>query len=236
MAGILEQFRSLLGRDPKQDELDFFNQFINSGELQVEEIGQVLQSLPEFQGKQLTTDTNAYDQRLQTADNQTLQRGADVAGAQATSRFAGLGRPNSSALAASVYGQTGALAGQMADRRASALADFYGRGLQRNAALGAQQGQSALARGYGLRDEARQRAYQFEDYYREQNDYNTAKKSAGGWNAITPEFVASGLFSIGGKAAAAKTGGMAGGGGAPRGGGEYGQYPSNMGPSWNGGR
>ena len=207
---IGEQFSRVLGRAPSQDEMDYFKKFLDAGELQGHEIGQILQSTPEFQESQLNKNVAAYDTRLQAADAEALQRGVDVAGAQATSRFAGLSRPNSSALAASVFGKAGQLAGDMASRRASALADFYGQGLQGNAARTADIGAGLQGRAYGLRDETRQRGYQLEDYYRMKNDAADYERGHGGWNAITPEFVGQGLFSVAGKAAAAYTGGMAG--------------------------
>ncbi len=171
---IATQFQQILGRAPTQAELAYLGKFMAEGSLQEHEIGQILQGTPEYQQSQLNRDTEAYGQKLQANDNQVLQQGADIAGAQAQSRFAGLGRPNSSALAASVFGQQG----QLAQSRQSALADFYGRGLQNNAGLYAQRGQSALDRGYGLRDETRQRGYQMEDYYRQQNDFNTSLNAA----------------------------------------------------------
>lgn len=213
------QFQRILGRAPTSDELSYFQKFIDAGELQNEEIGQILQSTPEFQQAQLQKNTADFGQRLQANDQQILQQGSDIAGAQATSRFAGLGRPNSSALAASVFGQTGKLASSLAQNRQSALADFYGRGLQQNAALGAQQGQNSLNRGYGLRDETRRRGYEIEDYYRQKNDAASYENAHSGWNAITPEFVASGLFSVGGKAASSYAGGYAGAAGKKAGGG-----------------
>ena len=205
---VAQQFQQLLGRAPSQDELDYFNKFISSGELQAAEIGQILQSLPEYQSAQLNKNTDAFGQRLQANDQQILQQGADIAGAQATSRFAGLGRPNSSAMAAQVFGQTGQLASSLAQNRQSALADFYGRGLQQNAALGAQQGMGATNRGYSERDTMRQRGWDIEDYYRQQNDYNNAKNASSGWNAITPEFLISAGGRVGGQAAASYTGSM----------------------------
>lgn len=206
MTDINSQFQQILGRAATPDEQAFLNKFINEGSLQPQEIGQFLQSLPEYQDTLLNKNVAAYDQRLQAADTQALQQGADIAGAQATSRFAGLGRPNSSALAAQVYGQTGQLSQGLAQRRQSALADFYGRGLQQNATLAGSQGQAALNRGYGLRDEGRRRQYEIEDYYRQKNDAESARLGQSGWNAITPEFVASGLFSVGGQAAGGAAG------------------------------
>lgn len=194
-----DQFQQLLGRQISPDEFQYLGKFMNEGNLQGHEIGQLVQSLPEYQNNLLNKNTAQFGQQL-NAQNQAI---LGQAGAEANSRFASLGRPNTSAIGASIL-QAG---GQLAQQRQSALADFYGRGLQQNAALGVQQGQNALNRGYGLRDETRQRGYQIEDYYRQQNDFNNYQNAHSGWNAITPEFVASGLFSIGGKAAAAATGG-----------------------------
>lgn len=207
---INDQFRQILGRAPSQDELDYFNKFINSGELQAAEIGQILQSTPEYQSSQLTRNTAQFGQTLQANDANVLSRAADTFGAQAQSKFAGLGRPNSSAMAAQVFSQGGQLAGQLAQSRQSALADFYGKGLQQNAALGAQQGMGATQRGYSERDTMRQRGWDVEDYYRQQNDYNNAKNASSGWNAITQEFAVGQLTGLAGKAGAAFVGGRAG--------------------------
>lgn len=160
MADINEQFRSILGRAPTQAETDYFQKFLSEGSIQPYEVGQILQATPEFQQARLQKDTADYGQKLQESDNQIMQRGADIAGAQAASRFAGLGRPNSSALAASVFGQQGQLATGLAQQRQSALASFYGQGLQNNASLYQQGGQNGLERAYGLRDESRQFAQQ----------------------------------------------------------------------------
>lgn len=195
---IREQFSQILGRGPTQAEIDYLSKFMAEGSLQAHEIGQLLQGTPEYQSTQLNKNTAQYGEQL----NQQNAAILDQAGAAANSRFASLGRPNTSAMGASVL----AAGGQLAQQRQSALADFYGRGLQQNAALGAQQGQQAMARGYGLRDETRQRGYQIEDYYRQKNDAADYEKAHSGWNAITPEFVASGLFSLGGKAIGAKMG------------------------------
>lgn len=170
---IQDQFQQILGRTPTAAEVEYLSKFITEGSLQEHEIGQILQASPEYQQTRLEKDTTAYGQKLQASDDQVLARGADVAGAQATSRFAGLGRPNSSALAASVYGQTGQLAGDLASRRQSALADFYGQGLKQNAALYKQGGQSALERGYGLRDETRQFGQQMQLAKYQQDNFNS---------------------------------------------------------------
>lgn len=192
------QFQSTLGRAPTEDELAFFNRFITEGSLQPHEIGQILQGTPEFQRTQLNQNTNALDSRLQASDNQALQYGADVAGAKAQSRFAGLGRPNSSALAASVFGQTGQMANNLAQQRQSALASFYGNGLQKNMNAYGDQAQTPLARGYGLRDETRQRNYQIEDYYRQSNDEGNAQHGIDNtFGSPLLGRTANGLFNLG---------------------------------------
>ncbi len=199
---IAQQFQSVLGRPPSADEIASFGKYLDDGSLDAHEIGQVLQSSPEFQKSQLERDTTQYGERLNAQNGAIL----DQAGAAANSRFASLGRPNTSAMGASVL----AAGGQLANQRASALADFYGRGLQRNAALSEEQGTGALSYAHGLQAEQRRRKYSIEDYYRKKNDAADYEHAHSGWNAITPEFVASGLFSMGGKAAAAYSGGAAG--------------------------
>lgn len=203
---INQQFQSILGRPASQDELDFFGKFLDEGSLQHEEIGQVIQSLPEGQRKQLAADTSAYGAKLNEQNAAIL----DQAGASAASRFAGLGRPQTSALGASVM-QAG---GQLAQARQSALADFYGQGLKQASGSGISLGENALSRGYGLRDETRKRGYEIQDYYRQKNDYEDAKNASSGWNAITPEFVTGQVLGAAGKAGAAYLGGYGGARGA----------------------
>ncbi len=198
-AQIAQQFQSILGRAPTPAEVASFGKYIDDGSLDAHEIGQVLQSSPEFQNTLLNKNTDQFGERLNAQNGAIL----DQAGAAANSHFSSLGRANTSAMGASVL----AAGGQLAQSRQSALADFYGRGLQQNAALGAANGQNALARGQYLGDRTHQEKMDLSNYYRQQNDFNTAKKSSSGWNAITPEFIGSGLFSIGGKAAAAASGG-----------------------------
>lgn len=228
-----QQFQQLLGRDISQDEFKYLGKFMDDGQLQGHEIGQIVQSMPEFQRQQLDRDANAFSEKLNAQNSSIL----DQAAASANSQFANLGRPVSSGMVAQVA-QAG---GQLAQQRQSALAAFYGGGLQNNMANQYGQGQNSLNRGYGLRDEARQRGYQIEDYYRQQNDFNNYQNAHSGWNAITPEF-AVGLAAKGGMAYA--TGGMSAAGGM-FGGGGGGSFTAgkniqgstnnrSMGPSWNG--
>lgn len=162
-------FLQHLGRAGTPEELDYLTRFINEGHLNPAEVGNYLQSIPEYQQGQLTRDTAAYGAELDKGTAPVL----DQAAARINSQFAGQGRPISSA-------QGGALAQvaqNLAMNKQSALADFYGKGITMNRSAMVGMGKDAINRGYGLRDEARQRQYQIEDYYREQNDYNTAQNS-----------------------------------------------------------
>ena len=152
---IQQQYRTVLGRSPTKAEYDYLTKFMKDEDIGGAEIGQYLQGLPEFQGALLERTTAAYQQKLTEQDQATLQRGSEIAGAQAQSRFAALGRPQSSALAAQVFGQTGALAQDLGQRRQAALADFYGRGLSNVTGLQQGYGQGAIERAYGLGDERR---------------------------------------------------------------------------------
>ena len=152
---VAKQFQSILGRAPTGPEAEYFAKFLDEGSIQPHEIGQILQSTPEFQTTQLQSNARQFGEQLNEQNAGILGQ----AGAEANSRFAGLGRQNTSAIGSSIM-QAG---GQLAQQRQSALASFYGQGLQQNQGLYQQGGQGALERAYGFRDEARQRRYQLED-------------------------------------------------------------------------
>lgn len=192
-ADIDRQLQSLLGRAATADERAYYDKFIRDEGVTPYEIGLMLQGQPEYQGQQLNRDLSAFQGALTAQDNAYLRNAADIAGSQAQSRFAGLGRPNTSALGASVFGATGQAAQNLAMQRQSALANFYGSGLRQNAALAQSYGQGAIDRGYGLRDERRHRAYEIEDYYRMKNDYQDEKNASTGWRGVGSFDVASGL-------------------------------------------
>ena len=196
------QILSLLGRSATPEEVAYFNKFIADEGVTPYEIGQMVQSSPEYQGKQLDQNATAYMDKLNASNADIL----GMAGAQAQSRFASLGRPATSAQA----GALGQAAQNLAMSRQNSLAAFYGQGLQNNAAMAASQGMNAQNRAFGLRDERRQRQYQIEDYYRQQNDYQNSKNSMSGWNAITPEYGVGTLAALAGKAMAAKAGASSG--------------------------
>lgn len=170
MTADYNQFNDLyqqhLGRDISQDEWKYLSKFANDEGLQNHEIGQIIQGTPEYQTNLLNKNTQQFGDTLNAQNGAIL----DQAAVAANSHFANLGRPVTSAQGASVM-QAG---GQLAQARQSALADFYGRGLNNIQGLSQSQGTNAMNRGYGLRDEARQRGYQIEDYYRQKNDYADA--------------------------------------------------------------
>lgn len=192
-ADVNAQFRALLGRDGSPAELEFFNNFIAQEKITPYEIGLMVQGTPEAQGQALNRDVQAYGAQLAQGDQSILDRAA----ATAQSRFSSLGRPVTSA-------QAGALAqtaGNLALQRQSALAEFYGKGLNTNRSLQAGMGQGALERGYGLRDEARQRGYQIEDrnYMKGLYDeYLGQQRRAGRAGALGSMLGAAGGAAIGG--------------------------------------
>ena len=80
---IKDQFREVLDREPTQAELDYLRRFLQIEDMDPYEIGQYLKGLPEHQLSALNTDTEAYEKKLTEGDLATVQRGADIAGAQA---------------------------------------------------------------------------------------------------------------------------------------------------------
>lgn len=165
---INDQFRQLLGRDAHPDEIQVFNEFMKENDLQPYEIGQIIQSHPEYQQNLLTQQGGQYADLLGKSDERILGLAQD----QARGDFARMGRASSS-------GYTAAFANAARDLamgRQQQLAQFYGQGYGGIRNLAAGQGQNALQRGYGLRDERRQRGWAIDDYYRQQNDFNSALK------------------------------------------------------------
>jgi hypothetical protein len=141
---INQEFQSALGRPATQDEIDHFSKYVKSGDISYDEIGQVVQGLPEAQSARLNQYGQQYADKLGASDNQILGRAADVANSQ----FVRLGRGNSSALGSQI-----ASAGQqLALGRQSALAQFYGQGYGSLMDQYGNQGQGAMQRAYGLTD------------------------------------------------------------------------------------
>ena len=162
---ITQEFQRATGRAPSQSELEQYADAIKAGDLGYAEIGQIIQGLPEQDRARLDRYADDYSARLGAGDQQLL----DKAAATAQSRFASLGRPTTS-------GQVGAFAqtaGNLAQARQQSLAAFYGTGLQSNADLYVNQGQSALARSYQLRDGRDSFNRSLLGYQTQRNDFNT---------------------------------------------------------------
>lgn len=202
---VAQQFMSILGRQASGEELSYLTKFLDDGDLSAAEVGQFLQSTPEYQDALLKKQGGEYSQMLAQGDEAALGQAQGVI----TSNLARAGRSGSSALQSGLA----QAAGGLAQRRQSALAEFYGRGLRNNAGMTATMGQGALNRGYGLRDERRQRNYSIEDYYRQKNDYEDAKNASSGFRGLNAADLTVGAIKGIGNLGAAYLGGRAYGAG-----------------------
>ena len=214
---IADQFKRVLGRDPRGDELDFFLNFTKENDLTPYDVGQILGGSEEAQQSRLTQQTDQYSQTLGKYDDQVLSKAQD----QIRGDYARMGRPSSSGATASFAGA----AQNLAMQRQNQLADFYGGGLQNIGSQYQATGGNALARGYGMRDEKRQRGYQISDYYTQQNDFNNYLKGQHVRNqqdavlkaglGLGGGLIGPGLTSgMGGLGAASASSGLMGSGGA----------------------
>lgn len=163
---IGEQFTRILGREPRKDEIDFFDKFIKENNLQPYEIGQILQSSPEYQNKLAETQQgkqlSEFQNLLGFGDQQILGQAQDML----TGQFARQGRAGSSGYVSAFANA----ARDLALNRQNSLANFYGAtvpGINNQLrGISLEQGQAGLARGFGLAAEKRQRGYDLEDFYR----------------------------------------------------------------------
>lgn len=170
---VAQALQQGLGRQPTQNEIDQYSKYIKTGDLDYGSITQIAQGLPEADKARLDQYAGQYGDILGANDNKFLSQAADTFGAKVNSQFASLGRPNSSAMAAQVFSQGGQLAGQLAQQRQSALADFYGRGLSNNMGAYRDQGQSNMNRAYGLADQRSAFNRGLLGYQTQRNDYST---------------------------------------------------------------
>jgi len=191
------QFKESLGRDPKPEELDYFLKFVKEGQLQPYEVSQILKSTPEYQTNLQKTQTEELQGQLTKYDEQLLGQ----AQSQLTGQYRQMGRPFTSA-----YDNAFAQAAQQLAMNRQPFMTQYLAGQQGNLQsqyMGA--GQAAIGRGYGLRDETRQRGYALEDYYRQADYYNNLMNQQNKWNKNQA------LFGAGGAFLGAGIGGMGGG-------------------------
>lgn len=181
---VVDQFRQALGRDPREDEVQYFQNFIDNGDLSPNDLVNILGASEEGQKRSLTSYGKQYEDALGASDSAILGK----AGAALQGQFTRMGRPSSSG-----YGNAfGGAAQNLAMQRQSQLASFYGNGYQGIMGNTVSAGQGALNRGMGLRDERRNRAYALEDYYRQKNDYEASMKSQERRN-LGPQLIKAGV-------------------------------------------
>ena len=180
-------FQQYLGRAPSTGEMQFINNALERQDLDLGEVQQFIQGLPEAQQRRLGDQTGMLNQQLAQGEQLSLDNVLNRAIPQVNARLAGLGRQNSSAFEGALAQQVGQQAGQLGARRQDALANFYGGGLSNIAQQYANLSQGAQQRGYQQRDMKTRRAWDIEDYYRQQNDQNNYENAHSGWNAITPQ-------------------------------------------------
>lgn len=91
---ITQLVQSMFGRTPTQDELDHYGTLIASGQADAYQIGQFLQSTPEYQNAQDTQFRSGVDQQLQKSDTDffNTQKG------NIAQQYAQMGRATSPAL------------------------------------------------------------------------------------------------------------------------------------------
>ena len=202
-----------LGRVPTQNEIDQYSKYVKTGDLDYGEISQIAQGLPEADKARLEQYATQFGDKLNAQNGAIIDQAANAA----SSKFASLGRPNTSAMGASVL-QAG---GQLAQQRQSALADFYGRGLGNNMLAFRGQGQDALNRAQSLGDSRTAYNRGLSGYQTQRNDYGTdlynqeLKNKRQAYNQFGGSLIGAGiggaLGGTGGARLGAGIGGQAGG-------------------------
>ena len=142
---IREQFQRILGRDPRESEIAEFIKFTNTGaaetRLGAEDVGRIIEGLPEARMGQLTRYGGEYGKQLAQGDTDLLSR----AQTQLTGDFARQGRQTTSSAYVSAYANA---ARDLALNRQNKLAEFYGQGY--SDIFGGQGRQAEQTRGIGL--------------------------------------------------------------------------------------
>mgnify|MGYP001561664900 FL=1 len=196
------QFQEALGREAKPEEIAYFEKFMKEGQLDPYEVGQILKSTPEAQTSLQKKQYEELSGQLGKYDEQLLGQ----AQSQLTGQYRQMGRPFTSAYD-NAFAQA---AQQLAMNRQPFMTQYLagGQGDLRSQYLGA--GQQAIGRGYGLRDETRQRGYALEDYYRQADYYNNLMNQQNRWNKNQALFGAGGALLGAGIGAVVPGGGMDG--------------------------
>lgn len=160
---IQSQFVRVLGREARPDEIEYFKQAVDKGDLSPYEVGEILTGTQEYQTRLLSTQGQDYTRLLAANDSDVLRRAED----QISGSLARQGRGGSSSYTAAFANA----ARDLAIARQSQLGDFYKARLGGLANQGVQGSLMARGRAAGLADETRQRQYDLQDFYRQAN-YN----------------------------------------------------------------
>ena len=168
---IQDQFQRVLGRPAREDELNYFYRFLFEESLSPFEIGQILESTPEFQNRLAQTQQGQQLQQFQgllgAGDQQVLGQAQDLLRGE----FARAGRSGSSGYISAFA----SAARDLALQRQNQLANFYQANIPgRESALAQYQaglGQQSLGTGLGARSFRIQRENELSDFYRQQDSY-----------------------------------------------------------------
>ena len=171
---IADQFQRVLGRAPREDELNYFYRFLFEESLSPNEIGQILESSPEYQTKlqqgQQAQQLQEFQGLLGAGDRQVLGQAQDLL----TGQFAKMGRSGSSGYVSAFANA----ARDLALQRQNQLAGFYAstvpgrQAALSNLAIG--QGQQAFGGALNTRAYNIGRENELSDFYRAQDQYNDA--------------------------------------------------------------
>jgi hypothetical protein len=188
-------FQSILGRNPTADEQGYFQKFIDQGYLQPYEVGQILQSTPEYQQRLLQQQVPQLEKMYAANDERIM----GLAGDALARRFAQQGRTVTGSGYTQAYMNS---ARDLAAQRQNQLASFYHGGLGQLRQMPYEQGQYALMnRGYGQRDVDRDWGRQLQMYEMQKRDYNDAMARQNRWNlqnSLIQTGVGLGMGAIGG--------------------------------------
>lgn len=113
---VNQMFQSTYGRAPTQDELSHYGTLLASGQADQYQLGQFLQSLPEYQNSQDAKFRSGLDNELQGSDEAFFNRVSP----QISQRYAMMGRATSPALAVAMTD----LAAQLSEKRQGYLAQL----------------------------------------------------------------------------------------------------------------
>lgn len=154
-------FNQYLGRDITPPELEYLNRIGKEGGLGDFELGQIIQSLPEAQTRQVQQTGPQIEQALAGGDQRFLERAGD----QLTQQFYKQGRPVSSGYTAAYFNA----ARDLGIQRQHILGQYYAGSLGQQPERAFSVGQETQARGFGERETLRRRDWDIHDYESQKN-------------------------------------------------------------------